>query len=475
MNHAAQPHDPIATPVTDCADQVCIIGAGPAGLSAARALKKQGIRYQQFERHSDVGGIWDLSNPGTPMYHSAHFISSRKMSGFFDFPMPEDFPDYPHNRQILAYTQSFARAYGLYDAISFNTTIADVSRERALWRVTLASGEERIYRAVICATGTNWTPKLPRHPGSFNGEIRHSVSYSDPAEFRGKRVLIIGLGNSGADIACDAAANADAAWVSVRRGYHFIPKHIFGVPADEFAESGPALPLWLERPVFKPLLRMIVGDVTRWGLPKPDHNLFESHPLMNTQLLHYLQHGDIKAKGDVERFDGDDVVFKDGSREQVDLVLYATGYNMEIPYVAPEYFTWSGGRPQLYLTAFNRKHHNLFALGYLETNSSAYTLFDQIAYLIASYLRDQTQAPDRAARFAELIATDQPDLRGGIKFIASDRHSGYIEIGAYKKCIAHIRKKLGWGELQAGVYDSVKAASHVSGHSPFHSTEHAAP
>ncbi len=145
---------------------------------------------------------------------------------------------------------------------------------------------------------------------------------------------------------------------------------------------------------------------------------------------------------------------------------------MDIPYVASEYFNWSGGRPQLYLTAFNRKHHNLFALGYLETNSSAYTLFDQIAYLIASYLRDQIIAPERAAQFSQLIGSDQPDLSGGIKFIASDRHTGYIEIGAYKKCIAQLRKKLGWGELKTGDYDSVKRSAN---HSATSSTEHAAP
>ncbi|MDP1776091.1 MAG: NAD(P)-binding domain-containing protein, partial [Moraxellaceae bacterium] len=313
--------------VTDSSNAVCIIGAGPAGLSVARAFKRLGIAYEQFERHSDVGGIWDLNIAGTPMYHSAHFISSRNTSGFYGFPMPDDYPDYPSNRQILAYTRSFARAFGLYDAIQFQTAIEHVEKDGKAWLVRFSGGEVRRYRAVVCATGTNWHPRLPRHEGQFNGEIRHSVTFKHADEFRNKRVLIIGLGNSGADIACDAAANADAAFISVRRGYYFLPKHVFGIPVDEFAAKGPRLPMWLQRPAMTMLLRMVVGDTSRTGMPKPDHRIFESHPLLNSQLLHYLQHGDIKAKKDVKYFDGDDVVFTDGSREQIDLVLYATGYN----------------------------------------------------------------------------------------------------------------------------------------------------
>lgn len=449
------PESPPASTI-DCGDAVCIVGAGPAGLSVARALKQRGIAYEQFERFRDVGGIWDLENPGTPMYHSAHFISSRQTSGFYDFPMPASYPDYPSNRQILAYTRSFARAFDLYPAIRFDTAVEQALPVGDRWQIRLAGGETRSYRALICATGTNWHPRLPHHPGSFNGEIRHSVTYKHADEFRGRRVLIVGLGNSGADIACDAAAHADAAFVSVRRGYHFIPKHIFGVPTDEFAEKGPSLPLWLERPIFGLLLRMAVGDVSRLGLPKPDHQLFESHPLLNAQLLHYLQHGDIRAKGDVECFDGDEVAFKDGSRERVDLVLYATGYDMRIPFLPDDALTWSGGRPDLYLRAFSRRHPTLFGLGYLETNSSAYTLFDRISQMVASYLHDRAHRPDQARAFEALIRSDQPDLTRGIRFIDSDRTRGYIEIHAYKRYVENLRKRMGWPALAPGCFDAIR-------------------
>ena len=443
--------------MTGTADRVCVIGAGPAGLSAGRALRRLGVAYDQYERHTDAGGIWDLDNPGTPMYESAHFISSRKTSGFFGFPMPESYPDYPGHRRILDYTRRFADAYGLREHIRFGTAVTGVEQDGDGWTVELGDGNRLPYRAVVCATGVTWTPRLPHHEGEFAGEVRHSVTYRDPAEFRGKRVLIVGLGNSGADIACDAAANAEAAFVSVRRGYHVIPKHIFGIPTDEFAESGPQLPLKLEQPVFKALLRLLQGDLTRLGLPRPDHRLFESHPLLNDRLVDHLRHGDVAVKADVARFDGTKVRFTDGTSEEIDLVLYATGYDWAIPYVPEKYFRWRDGRPELYLTAFNREHRNLFGVGYVETNSSAYTLFDHVSNLVAHHLHDQEHDPGRAARFEEMIARDETDLSGGIRFVDSARHRSYVDAKAFRAHLARVCGRMGWQELTPGMFDGLLA------------------
>lgn len=444
--------------VVDCGEATCIIGAGPGGLSAARALKAQGLPYEQFERHTDVGGLWDMDNPGSPIYESAHFISSRDLSGFMGFPMPKHFPDYPSHRQILSYVRSFADAYGLRGAIRLGTGVNQVRKDAAgHWVVELGDGTRRRYKAVICATGCNWDPNLPTFEGRFSGELRHSVTYRSGDEFRGKRVLVVGAGNSGADIACDAATHADRAFISVRRGYHFIPKHIFGMPADEFGESGPHLPLWLARPVMTGLLRLMTGDLTRFGLPRPDHRLFESHPLMNSQLLHHLQHGNIAVKPDISHLDGHAVVFKDGSREEVDLVLCATGYRWSCRYAA-EYFEWRGGRPQLYLSMFSRDHRNLFGIGYLENNSSAYKLFDTQAFMIASYLRAQRDRDASAARFEQLIQHDQPDLSGGIRFVDSPRHAVYIDAHSFKTYLRKLRARMGWNELSEAFYDRVRVA-----------------
>lgn len=433
---------------------VVIIGAGPAGLAAARALLARNIPYVHLERHSDVGGIWDLDNPGTPMYKSAHFISSRDKSGFFDEPMPSRFGDYPNRSEILDYTKTFADTYELRANIRFRTSVSAVAQDDSTgeWTVTTSDGTIQA-SAVISCTGVTWDPKMPEVEGAteFHGEIRHSVSYVDPKEFEGKRVLIVGLGNSGADIACDAAANADKAFISTRRGYHFIPKHIMGNPSD----TSESLPIWAERLLYGFVSPIIIGDTQKWGLPRPDHKLFESHPLINTQLLHYLQHGDITAKPGISKLDASGVVFTDGTREEVDLILFATGYNMSIPYLPDDYIEWVGGRPKLYLNAFAQRP-GLFGVSYIEVNSSAYTLFDRIAHLIAEHLSDTQSNYPRAARFRQIIRTHNPDLSGGISFVGSDRHATYVEVRAYKRELRRLTRKMGWRDLEPGAFASLR-------------------
>ncbi len=426
--------------------EVCIVGGGPAGMALARALLRHGVSFDCFERHTDVGGLWDRTNPGTPVYDSAHFISSKTQSHYVGDPMPDHYPDYPSHRQIHDYLKAFAVTYGLRDRITFGTEVSSAEPVPQGWRVTVrrpdGATEERSYQALVCASGTNWFPHLPHYPGAFTGELRHSQTYCSTDELRGKRVLVIGAGNSGVDIACDAARSADKAFLSVRRGYHFIPKHVFGVPADVFAANGPTLPMWLEQRVFGALLRLLNGDVTRLGLPKPDHKVFETHPIMNTQVLHHLGHGDLTAKPDVRRFDGSTVEFVDGSREEIDLVLCATGYEWRLPYVPTNALEWSHGRPDLYLTAISRKNPRLYTMGYVETNGGAYKLFDEVADLIArAYVarRDGT-----AEVLEELLRTDRTDLRGGLKQVPTQRHASYVESGTFVRHLAKVRKRLGW-------------------------------
>lgn len=426
-----------------------MVGAGPAGLAMIRALERHGLGWDCFERHEDVGGIWDQANDGSPVYDSAHFISSKELSGFHGYPMPEELPDYPHHRQVLAYLRDFADAYGLRERVTTGTAVERaVPEKRGGWEVTTSDGQTRHYDNLVCANGTTWHKSQPELPGEFSGELMHSSEYRSVQSFAGKRVLVVGAGNSGVDIACDAAQSADAAWISMRRGYHFVPKHLFGTPVDVFAESGPDLPMGVAQRILPPLIRMQIGKQERYGLPKPDHKLFESHPIVNTQILHHLSHGDIAVKPDVERLDGDEVVFEDGSRERVDVVVLATGFRFAIPYVEEDEFDWRGGRPQLFMHLFSPRRDDLYGIGFTEGDGGAYELFDEMADLIASAI-ETNEAGDEAAR-AQLARTRRdasPDVSGGVKHVASDRHASYLHLPAYRKAAKKLRSKLGWGKF----------------------------
>jgi thioredoxin reductase len=429
--------------MTGATERYCIIGAGPSGLAQARAFRARGIDFDVYERHTDVGGLWDLENPGSAMYESAHFISSRTLSGFLGFPMPASYPDYPRREQVLEYLRAFADAYALRPHIRFGTAVERVVPHASGATVRVA-GRDIEYAGVVCATGANWSPNVPTYPGEFSGTLRHSVSYRSPMEFAGKRVLLIGLGNSGADIACDAARYATKAYVSVRRGYHFIPKHIFGKPADVFAHDGPKLPKWLELVLFTWLQRIVVGDTTSLGMPKPDHRVLESHPLMNDQLLHHLRHGDVTLKADVEAFAGRSVRFKDGTAVEVDEVLMATGYRMALPYLDPAELEHAGERVSHVLSVFSRKHPTLFTLGFVELNGALYPHVDRLAALVAEYALAQQRDPAAAQRFRHLVQSFQEDLSGGVRYVRSDRHDFYCDDEVLRTATIRMFKRAGW-------------------------------
>ncbi|MFD4503679.1 flavin-containing monooxygenase [Streptomyces sp. NPDC058457] len=422
---------------------ICVIGAGPAGLAVARALGERRLPYTHIERHTGPGGLWDIDNPGSPMYESAHFISSKTLSGFGGWPMPDHFADYPSRRQILSYLTSFADAYGLTERIEFGTGVRDVTKNPdGTWTVTRSDGRTSRHGQVVVCTGAQWHPGIPEIPGDFSGEIRHTVGYRSSDELRGKRVLVVGAGNSGCDIACDAARAADHAEISMRRGYWFIPKHVFGRPVDTLEGVGPRMPKWLEQKLFGALLRVINGDPRRLGLQKPDHKLFETHPTVNSMLLHHLQHGDITARPGIVRAEGRTVHFADGSSNEFDLILLATGYVHKVP-VAQRYFG-DEQHPDLYLSSFSREHEGLFGVGFIETNSGAYQLFDAQAQLIAGFVQDTRRGMPNAERFARMIRGDRPDLTGGLRFVDSPRHTGYVDSAAYTKYLKKVAANMGW-------------------------------
>lgn len=417
-------------------EQRCaVIGAGPSGLSAARALQKAGIAFTGFEASRGVGGLWDIENPRSTMYESAHLISSRTTTQFAEYPMTTD-ADYPSHRVLIEYFRDFADHFGLTEQFRFGTKVTSVvPAPDGGWLVTSTGPDgERTERfaAVILANGTLAEPTIPSFRGEFTGEIFHTSRYKDARQLDGKRVLIIGAGNSGCDIAVDAVHHAASVDMSVRRGYYFVPRYLFGKPSDTLNQGRP-LPARIKQLVDTRVLRAFTGDPVRFGFPKPDYKIYESHPIVNTLVLNHLGQGDLRVRADVDRFDGTTVHFRDGTSGEYDTVLLATGYALDYPFVDRAALNWTGMSPRLYLNIFPPSFNGLYVMGMIEASGIGWQGRYEQAELIASYLA----APaERQAEFRRAVGTQPwPDLTGGYRYLGLARMSYYVNKDAYRSAV----------------------------------------
>ncbi len=428
--------------VEDRSQKYAIIGAGPAGLAAARKLKLVGVSFDGYEGHGDVGGLWDIENPVSTMYESAHLISSKRMTEFKEYPMREEVADYPAHHEMRAYFRDYARHFGLYEHYLFNTRVEKAERDgEGNWILTLSDGAVRRYRGLLVANGTLSEPNMPAFEGEFSGEILHSSQYKSASLFEGKRVLVVGAGNSGCDIAVDACHRAKSVDLSMRRGYHFVPKFVFGLPADAFGGKID-LPLPLKRRVDATMLKMFVGDPKRLGFPEPDHKLYESHPIVNSMILYHAGHGDVRIQGDIARFEGKTVHFKDGRSEEYDLILLATGYRLHYPFLDDKHLNRRGYKPGFFLNAFHPEYDNLFILGMIEASGIGWEGRAEQAELVARFI-DACERNTEAARwFRDYKSGPEPDLSGGMNYIKLDRMAYYVHKDTFRKEVCRCVEKM---------------------------------
>ncbi len=417
--------------------QFALIGAGPMGLAAAKTLVAQGIDFQGFESHSDVGGLWDIENLKSTMYESAHLISSKRMTEFTDFPMRESVAEYPSHREMRQYFRDFARQFDLRRHFRFNTEVLrtePLGDDGAGWRVVWRDekGEhEAIFAGIMIANGTLSEPNRPRFSGHFTGELIHACDYRHARQFAGKRVLVVGAGNSGCDIAVDAVHHGISCDLSMRRGYYFVPKYVFGKPADTIG-GRIKLPMWLKRRVDAMILGWFVGNPQKFGFPKPDYRLYESHPVVNSLVLYHAGHGDLRVRPDIDRLEGATVHFKDGSRADYDMILAATGYRLHYPFIDAALLNWQGAAPHLFLNTMHPGRDDLFVLGMVEASGLGWQGRHEQAEMVARYISGLRRGQNAARLLQAEKAGGFSRVTGGMTYLDLDRMAYYVDKASYR-------------------------------------------
>lgn len=420
-----------------------VIGAGPMGLATARNLKKYNIPFIGFDLNTDVGGLWDIDNPHSTMYESAHLISSKAMTEFREFPMGDKVATYPRHSDMRDYFRRYAEHFDLYDCYEFSTRVEKVEREGEGWNVTTCcngASQTRHFDGVLIANGTLHKPNMPSLPGKFEGELMHSCDYRKADVFEGKRVLVVGCGNSACDIAVDAVHRAASVDMSVRRGYYFLPKFIAGKATDSIGGKIP-LPRIVKQKIDAALIKLLVGKPSDYGLPDPDYKLYESHPVINSLVLHHLGHGDITPHGDIVGVVGDTVTFADGQSRVYDLVLMATGYKLDYPFIDASELNWhNADAPQLYLNVFHPQHRNLFMMGMVEAAGLGWEGRNEQAEMVALYLRARLDGNPQAQSLEQKATAEASrNLDGGFDYLKLARMAYYVHKDSYRKAVnAHI-------------------------------------
>jgi cation diffusion facilitator CzcD-associated flavoprotein CzcO len=377
---------------------IAIIGAGCSGLSAIKKILDEGqTDLVCFEKNDRLGGNWvyTAGDGHSSVCETTHIISSKKMSQFEDFPMPPDYPDYPSHRQILAYFEDYARTFRLEQYIRFNTAVAKAQpTEDGRWRLTLSDGSQPIFDHLLVANGHHAVPRQPAWAEQFAGDYFHAHDYKNNRPFAGKRVLVVGAGNSGCDCAVECSRVAELVDISVRSAQYIVPKFFMGKPTDTFAGNMQ----WLPKPVQNVLhtlsLRIQIGRYKDYGLPEPDFPPTKAHPTVNSELLDKIRHGKVRPRPGIERIEGQTVFFSDGSSSEYDALIAATGYKIRFPFFDQSLIDWEEATNiPLYLRVFHPELANLYFIGLIQPQGCVWPLSEAQSRLVARVITGKSRLP----------------------------------------------------------------------------------
>ncbi len=448
-----------AVPAGGTLPRACVIGAGSSGIAAIKALADRGIPFDCFESSDRVGGNWVLGNRNgmSSAYSTLHINTSRERMQYADYPMPSSLPDFPRHDQIARYFDDYVEHFGLRERIVFQTSVEHAARGAdGVWEVRLQGGEQRRYDVLLVANGHHWDPRWPEPPlaGSFAGETIHSHEYRDPRQLQGRRVVVVGMGNSAMDIAVDASYHAAATTLVARSGVHVVPKYILGRPLDAGVRPTRIPFPWMLAGM-QLVLRATVGPMERYGLPRPNHRLGRTHPTVSTRILDRLAHGAITVKRGIRRLDGHHVLYTDNTRAAADLIVCCTGYKVSFPFFDPAFLSAPDNQLLLYKRIFAPTLPGLYFVGFVQPWGAIMPIAELQGRLVGDHLLGEYALPSAAAMQRDI---DLMLRRQARRYLPSKRHTLQVDFANHVVEL-EAERNAGTARARAGGFAPQVAAS----------------
>lgn len=377
---------------------VCVIGAGQAGLIACKHLSEHGIPFTCFEKGSYIGGMWNLDNDNgmSSAYENLELNTSKQKSGISGFAMPDEYPNFITIKQMYEYLTHFADNYELKKHIKFQTTISNITKtDLGVWKIETNHGNTHTFSHVIVATGSNSFPNMPQSLTQFTGNVLHSKEYKTNTDFTDRNVLVVGLGSSGAEIACDLKGKAKNIFVSVKKMPLIMPKYLLGRPADHWVSPASShLPKFIQNRLFTLLIWLTQGSQTQYNVPSPEMDVSEHNPTVSNHFLQCCKKGFITIKRAMKQAQSNTVWFEDGSTHKIDSIIYATGYRCRFPFFKDGFLSCNNNPLPLYKKIYHPMHDHLYFLGFIAPRGPVIPLVDKQMQWIAQHIQSKISLPN---------------------------------------------------------------------------------
>jgi len=441
----------ILTPsVMPNAKRIAVIGAGACGLCAAKYLTKAGIDVSIFEIGSQIGGLWCFKNDNgrSAAYRTLHINTSRGVTRFHDLDFDADVQAFPDHRDMHAYLVKYARHFDLERRIRFHSRVMNIrplfdpkKGEPPRWKVELEGGETENFDSVIIATGHLSVPlHVPMFRDDFTGEYMHGFDYKEPVSLIGKRICIVGVGNSACDISGDVCVTSPRCVLVARSGVLILPKLFCGVPFTDITRQIQRrwVPPWFRRMLTAWLTYLVHGSMFKLGFKPLDKR---AHVTSNGTIVTDIAYNRITVKQGIEKINGQTIHFADGTAEDFDTLIAATGYLIDLPFLSPEIVPLNDNRLDLYKRMVQPDWPGLYFMGFFNTVTALNMVYEYQARWVRDIELGEASLPSKAEMQADVAAKNrwvEEQYKESPRHTIEEEHVPYI--GELKKSMKYMRR-----------------------------------